>query len=55
MLCITRRVGEYIKLTLPDEVIWIKVNQIHGKEVRIGIEADPTTVAIDRNARPDEL
>ena len=41
MLVLTRKLGESIAI---DDHIKIRVVQIKGKQVRLGIKADPTTI-----------
>ncbi len=49
MLCLTRRIGQRVRLTLPDgSEIWVAVvDGAHQGYVRLGIEA-PANVKIER-------
>lgn len=45
MLCVTRKEDEFVSIRLEDgRQIIISVRQIRRKQVRIGIEADPSIV-----------
>ena len=48
MLILGRKLGERIRLTISEGFeIWVSIERIHGKDVRVGIIAPPE-VAIER-------
>ena len=48
MLVLGRGIGERIRLTISEGFeIWVSIERIHGKDVRVGITAPPE-VAIER-------
>lgn len=47
MLCLSRRIGEEIVLTLPDgSLVYVRVLDIGSRNVRLGIEAEPSVLIV---------